>query len=58
VDYSERITVEPNKMVGKPRVRGLRITVCDVKLLLDENLRGHSQISWPTFFRNAPESES
>jgi uncharacterized protein (DUF433 family) len=30
VDYRERITMEPEKMGGKPCVRGLRITVYDV----------------------------
>ena len=27
---TERITIEPGKRVGKPRVRGLRITVWDI----------------------------
>ncbi len=30
MDYRELITIEPNKMGGKPCVRGLRITVYDV----------------------------
>jgi uncharacterized protein (DUF433 family) len=30
VDYRERITIEPEKMGGKPCIRGLRITVYDV----------------------------
>jgi uncharacterized protein (DUF433 family) len=30
VDYRERITIDPEKMGGKPCVRGLRITVYDV----------------------------
>jgi uncharacterized protein (DUF433 family) len=30
VDYREIITIEPDKMGGKPCIRGLRITVYDV----------------------------
>ena len=30
VDYRKRITIEPEKMGGKPCIRGLRITVYDV----------------------------
>jgi uncharacterized protein (DUF433 family) len=30
VDYREIITIEPDKMGGKPYIRGLRITVYDV----------------------------
>ena len=30
MDYRERITIEPEKMGGKPCIRGLRITVYDV----------------------------
>jgi uncharacterized protein (DUF433 family) len=30
MDYREIITIEPNKMGGKPCIRGLRITVYDV----------------------------
>ena len=30
MDYSNIITIEPGKIGGKPCVRGLRITVCDV----------------------------
>ena len=30
VDYRKIITIEPNKMGGKPCIRGLRITVYDV----------------------------
>jgi uncharacterized protein (DUF433 family) len=30
VDYSKIITIEPDKMGGKPCIRGLRITVYDV----------------------------
>ncbi len=29
-DYQEIVTVEPGKRGGKPCVRGLRITVCEV----------------------------
>jgi uncharacterized protein (DUF433 family) len=29
-DYRSRITLEPGKRSGKPCVRGMRITVCDV----------------------------
>lgn len=30
VDYSEIITIEPDKRSGKPCIRGLRMTVTDV----------------------------
>jgi len=30
VNYRDYITIEPNKRGGKPRVRGLRITVYEV----------------------------
>lgn len=30
MNYRERITVEPGKHGGRPCIRGLRITVCDV----------------------------
>lgn len=30
MDYRERITIEPDKLGGKPCIRGLRITVYDV----------------------------
>jgi len=30
MDYSKIITIEPDKMGGKPCIRGLRITVYDV----------------------------
>jgi uncharacterized protein (DUF433 family) len=30
MDNSRIITIEPGKMGGKPCIRGLRITVCDV----------------------------
>lgn len=30
MDYRDIITIEPNKMGGKPCIRGLRITVYDV----------------------------
>jgi len=30
MDYREIITIEPDKMGGKPCIRGLRITVYDV----------------------------
>jgi uncharacterized protein (DUF433 family) len=30
MNYRDIITIEPDKMGGKPCVRGLRITVCDV----------------------------
>lgn len=30
MDYSARITIEPDKRGGKPCIRGLRITVYDV----------------------------
>jgi uncharacterized protein (DUF433 family) len=30
MDYSGRITIEPDKRSGKPCIRGLRITVQDV----------------------------
>jgi uncharacterized protein (DUF433 family) len=30
MDYRNIITIEPDKMVGKPCIRGLRITVYDV----------------------------
>ncbi len=40
VDYRERITMEPEKMGGKPCIRGLRITVYDV---LDYRASGMSE---------------
>ncbi|MBW7900412.1 MAG: DUF433 domain-containing protein [Rhodocyclaceae bacterium] len=33
-----RITIEPGKRGGRPCVRGLRITVCDVLAMLAENM--------------------
>jgi uncharacterized protein (DUF433 family) len=30
MDYRQIITIEPDKMAGKPCIRGLRITVYDV----------------------------
>ena len=30
MNYQEYITIEPNKRGGKPCIRGLRITVCEV----------------------------
>ena len=30
MDYQKRITIEPGKRGGKPRIRGLRINVYDV----------------------------
>ena len=30
MNYKDYITIEPNKRGGKPCVRGLRITVCEV----------------------------
>ncbi len=30
MNYREIITIEPDKLGGKPCLRGLRITVCDV----------------------------
>ncbi len=39
-DYRERITIEPDKLGGKPCIRGLRITVYDV---LDYLASGMSQ---------------
>jgi uncharacterized protein (DUF433 family) len=30
MDYEKYITIEPGKRGGKPCIRGLRITVCDV----------------------------
>jgi uncharacterized protein (DUF433 family) len=30
MDYRQIITVEPGKRGGKPCIRGMRITVCDV----------------------------
>jgi len=30
MDYREHITIEPGKRSGKPCIRGLRITVCDI----------------------------
>ena len=30
MNYQDRITIEPGKRGGKPRIRGLRITVYDV----------------------------
>jgi uncharacterized protein (DUF433 family) len=30
MDYSKVITIEPDKMGGKPCIRGLRITVYDI----------------------------
>jgi uncharacterized protein (DUF433 family) len=40
MDYRERITIEPDKLGGKPCIRGLRITVYDV---LDYLASGMSQ---------------
>jgi uncharacterized protein (DUF433 family) len=30
MDYQQLITIEPGKRSGKPCIRGMRITVCDV----------------------------
>ena len=30
MSYRDRITIEPGKRGGKPCIRGMRITVCDV----------------------------
>jgi len=30
MDYRERITIKPGKRGGKPCIRGMRMTVCDV----------------------------
>ena len=40
MDYRGRITIEPDKLGGKPCIRGLRITVYDV---LDYLASGMSQ---------------
>jgi uncharacterized protein (DUF433 family) len=40
MDYSQIITIDPGKRSGKPCIRGLRITVCDV---LDYMAAGMSQ---------------
>jgi uncharacterized protein (DUF433 family) len=40
MDYQARITIEPDKLGGKPCIRGLRITVYDV---LDYLASGMSQ---------------
>jgi uncharacterized protein (DUF433 family) len=40
MDYRDRITIEPDKLGGKPCIRGLRITVYDV---LDYLASGMSQ---------------
>jgi uncharacterized protein (DUF433 family) len=40
MDYRKRITIEPDKLGGKPCIRGLRITVYDV---LDYLASGMSQ---------------
>jgi uncharacterized protein (DUF433 family) len=42
-DLLSRITVEPDKMGGKPCIRGLRIRVTDVLDLLAEGLN-HQQV--------------
>jgi uncharacterized protein (DUF433 family) len=38
MDASDRITIEPGKRSGKPRIRGLRITVDDVLSYLASGL--------------------
>jgi len=43
VPYRDRITVEPGKRGGKPRVRGMRITVYDVLSYLAAGMT-HAQI--------------
>ena len=43
VDYQEIITAETGKRSGKPCVRGMRITVCDVLSDLATGM-GHQQI--------------
>lgn len=30
MDYRKIITIEPGKLGGKPCIRGMRVTVCDV----------------------------
>lgn len=43
MDYAKFITIEPGKRVGKPCVRGLRITVYDVLEYLAYGM-SHEQI--------------
>ena len=38
MDYRKVITIEPGKRRGKPCIRGLRITVCDVLEYLAEGM--------------------
>ncbi len=38
MDYRDIITIEPGKRSGKPCIRGLRITVCDVLGYLDAGM--------------------
>jgi hypothetical protein len=40
MDYRKTITVEPDKMGGKPCIRGLRITVYDVLDYLPSGMTG------------------
>ncbi len=30
IDYKQIITIEPGKRGGKPCIRGMRVTVCDI----------------------------
>src|SRR5207244_515964 len=43
MDYRSIITIEPGKRSGKPRIRGLRITVYDVLGMLAAGM-SHSEI--------------
>ncbi len=43
MDYQSTITIEPGKRGGKPCVRGLRITVCEILDMLASGMT-HAEI--------------
>jgi len=54
MDYSKIITIDPEKMSGKPCIRGLRITVYDV---LDYLSSGMTQADILTDFPDLTEED-
>ncbi len=45
MQYKDIITIEPGKRGGKPCIRGMRITVYDVRRQIEELHRGVKQLT-------------